>query len=219
MIPKIIHQIWVGPYKIPRREYHFVQEVRAKHPNYEHILWNDSNRPELPPVLEEIYTLFRSRKHYTFQADLLRAYLVYEYGGVYLDADFECREGFHTLDLENHNAFFGNHYGNVETFTNGVFGAQQKHPIFQHIIGTMIAEYPQKYWYGPSFYANILKSYFNCTEEVISHEEFAKRYFDPNKILYVNFDEFHVKHFWHHALYSWSPDAERKFESGDYDHM
>ena len=74
-----------------------------------------------------------------------------------------------------------------------------------------------RYWYGPSFYADVLKAYFNCTETEISHDEFAKRYFDNNRIFYINFDEFHIKHFWHHALYSWSPIMETVFKEGNYE--
>ena len=64
---------------------------------------------------------------------------------------------------------------------------------------------------------DFLKSYFNCTETEITHDEFSKRYFDNNRILYINFDEFHIKHFWHHALYSWSPIMEKTFRDGDYE--
>jgi hypothetical protein len=121
------------------------------------------------------------------------------------------------FDLENYDAFFGNHYGDVETFTCGTFGASKNNPIFKYFVDTMINQYPERYWYGPSFYADVLKSYFNCEEKDISHDEFAKRYFDNNRILYINFDEFHVKYFWHHALYSWSPIMEKTFKEGNYE--
>ena len=217
MIPKIIHQIWVGEYRIPKREKNLIEEIKQKHPDFEHILWTNDNIPTLPPVLKEVYDLFGSRKHYTFQADLLRIFIIKEYGGLYLDADFECKEGFNTIDLDNYDVFFGNHYGNVDTFTCGTFGAEKNHPIFNFFIETMISQYPNRYWYGPSFYADVLKAYFNCTETEISHDEFAKRYFDNNRIFYINFDEFHIKHFWHHALYSWSPIMETVFKEGNYE--
>lgn len=217
MIPKIIHQIWVGPYRIPSREKKFIEDIKIKHPDFEHMFWTNENIPELPPVLKEVYELFGSRGHYTFQADLLRIFIIREFGGLYLDADFECREGFNNFNLHDYDAFFGNHYGNVDTFTCGTFGAQKEHPIFDHFIKTMISNYPERYWYGPSFYADVLKDYFKCEEKQISHEEFAKRYFDPNRILHINFDDFHVKYFWHHALYSWSPDGEKKFREGNYE--
>jgi len=217
MIPKIIHQIWVGPYRIPNREKKLILDIKKMHPDFEHKYWTDENVPELPPVLQEVYELFGSRKHYTFQADLLRIFLVHKYGGLYLDADFECRAGFNDFDLDNYDVFFGNHYGNVDTFTCGTFGAEKNHPIFKYFLDTMISQYPVRYWYGPSFYADVLKSYFNCNEKEITHDEFAKRYFDNNRILHINFDEFHVKYFWHHALYSWSPDMEIKFKTGDYE--
>jgi mannosyltransferase OCH1-like enzyme len=217
MIPKIIHQIWVGPYRIPTREKQLIENIKNLHPTFEHMFWTDENIPELPPVLKEVYDLFGERKHYTFQADLLRIYLMYEYGGLYLDADFECREGFNNFDLENYDTFFSNHYGNVDTFTCGTFGASKNNPIFKYFVDTMINQYPQRYWYGPSFYADVLKEYFNCEEKDISHNEFARRYFDNNRILYINFDEFHLKYFWHHALYSWSPIMEKTFKEGNYE--
>ena len=52
MIPKIIHQIWVGEYRIPKREKNLIEEVKQKHPDFEHILWTNDNIPTLPPVLK-----------------------------------------------------------------------------------------------------------------------------------------------------------------------
>ena len=37
-IPKIIHQLWIGP---KPRPYKFMKTWEDKHPDYEYILWNE----------------------------------------------------------------------------------------------------------------------------------------------------------------------------------
>jgi len=41
MIPKTIHQIWVGDFKIPLREQSLIEKLKESHPDYDHIFWTD----------------------------------------------------------------------------------------------------------------------------------------------------------------------------------
>jgi mannosyltransferase OCH1-like enzyme len=38
MIPKVIHQIWIGPKPAPKQ---MMQTWKEKHPGFEYILWNE----------------------------------------------------------------------------------------------------------------------------------------------------------------------------------
>lgn len=80
---KIIHQIWIGPYKMPDREKYFVSQVKEKNPDFEHILWTNDNLPELPPKIKEKYQYHYDQEVYAFAADVLRIFLIREYGGIY----------------------------------------------------------------------------------------------------------------------------------------
>ena len=85
-IPKIIHQIWVGPNKIPDRSVHFIRRIQELHPEFEHRLWTNA---DLIPANFENYELIMSRPSWAQKADLMRYEILYRYGGVYLDIDFE----------------------------------------------------------------------------------------------------------------------------------
>ena len=41
MIPKTIHQIWVGDFKIPLREQSLIEKLKESHADYNHIFWTD----------------------------------------------------------------------------------------------------------------------------------------------------------------------------------
>ena len=72
MPPKVIHQIWFGP----NRPVRLMDTWKAKHPDWEYKLWT------VPPTG---YPL-----SFSGLSDVLRYQILYEYGGVYIDADSEC---------------------------------------------------------------------------------------------------------------------------------
>ena len=210
---KIIHQIWVGPYKIPKRELMCIDSVKQNQKDFEYRFWTNDNIPILPPKLKTIYDFFENRKDYTHQADLLRVYLINKYGGVYMDVDFEFKKSITKFNLDRYDAFFCTHEGNVSTFPNGIFGMTSNHPISIKMLYNIENGYPSRYWYGPSWVANMVKEYFQETNNII-YSEFTKKYFDGNNIFHINFDKFHWNYYFHHALYAWSPENKKKFEEG-----
>ena len=211
---KNIHQIWIGPYKMPKRETFCVEKVKRLQMDYEHMFWTDDNLPELPSEIKIIYDFLGKGTHYAHQADVLRIFLIQKYGGVYLDVDFEFKQGISQFELENYEAFFCTHFGGVDTFPNGVFGMKKNHPLCQYFLDDMIEGFPIRYWYGPSWFANVIKSYFGVSSQ-ISHDEFSKKYFRQNNIFYINYDQFHNNNYFHHALYSWSPVVREQFKMGE----
>jgi mannosyltransferase OCH1-like enzyme len=88
MIPKIIHQMWIGPKPPPIK---LMDTWKEKNPSYEYIFWNE----------EEIK---KRNMHFTCQddietmseingkADIMRWEILYKYGGIFIDADSICLE-------------------------------------------------------------------------------------------------------------------------------
>lgn len=93
MIPKIIHQIWIGPNPPPLT---LMQTWKDKHPDFEYILWNEEEivkrnlRTSLQHRIDEM-------ESYCGKADILRLEILHKYGGIYLDADSICIEPIHEL--------------------------------------------------------------------------------------------------------------------------
>jgi mannosyltransferase OCH1-like enzyme len=64
----------------------------ALHPKWKIMLWNDNN---LPTMINQ--HLFEKSKYYAQKADILRYEILWNYGGVYLDVDFECIRNIESL--------------------------------------------------------------------------------------------------------------------------
>ncbi|HRO60657.1 MAG TPA: glycosyltransferase [Burkholderiaceae bacterium] len=87
MIPRIFHQIWINDADpiLPACFRAYSDSWRALHPAWEYRLWNlencdfDLQRPEL----------IGRCANYAQMADVLRLEILYRYGGVYIDTDFE----------------------------------------------------------------------------------------------------------------------------------
>jgi inositol phosphorylceramide mannosyltransferase catalytic subunit len=83
-IPRIIHQVWLGG-EPPAEVAGWLETWAAHHPGWEHLVWNDGN----VPVLQN-QSLFDAASSYAMKADILRLEVLLKWGGVYVDADYEC---------------------------------------------------------------------------------------------------------------------------------
>jgi len=113
MIPKIIHQIWIGhePTLLYIKE--FMQQVKDMHPDWEYRLYGNKE------IFEDLYSDDKFIQSYkkdmgTFFkpahiADRARLLLLRDFGGVYVDADAEPIQSFNNVLAELHNktTFFG----------------------------------------------------------------------------------------------------------------
>lgn len=95
MIPKIIHQIWVGDQS--KRPDKLIQTWIDKNPLWQHKLWTDDNLPNLicKKQFDECPSL-------AGKADILRYQLLYQEGGFFIDADSECVNPLDDCLINNH---------------------------------------------------------------------------------------------------------------------
>lgn len=126
VIPKIIHQIWVGPNTPPAIFKDSQESMKRLHPEWEYKLWTDADIPGFKLYNQEFYD---AAKNYGAKADILRYEILSRYGGVYLDIDFVC---IRPLDvLLQYDAWATNAGGD---FANGAIGAVPGHPILEDTI-------------------------------------------------------------------------------------
>lgn len=85
-IPKIIHYVWVGEKAKPELFYRCLESWKKYCPDYKIIEWNETN-------FDINQSLFASQayqaKKYGFVPDYIRAKVLYDYGGIYMDTDVE----------------------------------------------------------------------------------------------------------------------------------
>jgi glycosyl transferase-like sugar-binding protein len=117
MIPRILHQAWLGPL---RRPVQAMSTWRQKHPGWDYRLWTEGN---LPPMRHRaLFDAFHGIWH--GQADILRYELLDQCGGVWLDADSVCLRPLDDFFLENEVwAIYENEKARPGQIANGFMGA------------------------------------------------------------------------------------------------
>lgn len=207
MIPKKIHQIWVGDFKMPMREQALVQKMKDAHPQFEHHLWTEPD-PDFPPNLRDWYDKFYAIKNYAFCADLLRLWVVWKRGGFYLDIDFDLVQPLDPF-FENEGVFFY-HNDMDHTIPNNIFAAAGGSHALEYCLSQVK---PECSWYGPSWFGQTLKDYFGFPYE--GPQQPLKEAMAARGILYHEYWEFEVKWARHLSLYSWSPEIWNRLNDGE----
>lgn len=102
-IPKIIHYCWFGSKNKPKYIIKYINEWKAKLPEYQIIEWNENNFDiNYCKYSKEAY----DEKKYAFVSDVARLYALYNYGGIYLDTDVEIVRSFDNI-IKNKEIIFG----------------------------------------------------------------------------------------------------------------
>jgi mannosyltransferase OCH1-like enzyme len=122
VIPRVFHQIWLGPEPFPAAYADYQRTWLRRHPGWELRFWGEEN---LPGDLErpETYELLRRPAE---RSDMLRLELLHRHGGVYLDADFECRRSIEPL-LDGVDFFCA--YIDPGRVNNALIGSVPGHPL------------------------------------------------------------------------------------------
>jgi mannosyltransferase OCH1-like enzyme len=103
MIPKIIHYCWFGGNPLPELAQKCIASWREHCPDYELKLWDETNFDvNTVPFTAQV----ARAKKWGFIVDYIRAYVVYLYGGIYLDTDVEILKPFDESMLR-HECFSG----------------------------------------------------------------------------------------------------------------
>jgi len=130
-IPKIIHQIWVGPKPIPESYKIFQQTWKKFHPTWKYKFWTDKEVKYLPLINQELYN---KTTDYREKADILRYELLEKFGGLYVDMDFECLKPFDKLNY-HYDFYTGISSNNVrEVVNNALIACCPNHPLIKKIV-------------------------------------------------------------------------------------
>ena len=127
MIPKKIHYVWVGGNE-KNNTIKQCMKTWGKHlEGYEVIEWNENNFDiDSHPFVKAAY----KAKKWAYVSDYIRAYVIYKYGGIYLDTDILVLDNFDRF--LNNRAFVG--FENPRYPFTAVFGAEPGHPLVKDMI-------------------------------------------------------------------------------------
>jgi mannosyltransferase OCH1-like enzyme len=124
MIPKIFHNIWLGQKKMPEEFIVFHDNWKNLHSDWEYKLWKDEDIHNLNPSIKK---LIDESQTFSSKSNILRIYLLYEYGGVYADTDFDWNKSLNPL--LNNLAFIPKPTYNV--YNSAILGSIKKHNWFK----------------------------------------------------------------------------------------
>ncbi len=135
-IPKIIHQVWLGG-PLPEAFKQYVASWATMHNQggWVYKLWTDEDMKTFELYNREIYDASDS---VGVRSDIAKWEIVYKYGGVYLDVDFECLK---PLDILHYTYDFYTSIQPLDTqfvqLGAALFGARPGHPILKYCIETI----------------------------------------------------------------------------------
>ena len=175
IIPKIIHQIWIGG-DVPEKFKPLMQTWMDKHPDWDYKLWTDE---DIELFAFENLEAFEYAQNLGAKSDIWRYEILKQYGGVYVDIDFECVSPLTPL-VYSHKFFAG--IGGFDYINNAIIGSISNHPILirlMTILKSTSKENLNNPWHhtGPLLFTKQIYSYLkNHPEEGIVY---PVRFFYP----------------------------------------
>lgn len=130
-LPKKIHQIWLGS-EFPEKYQAWADSWKVFNPDWEYKLWTDADIKDVDIPNKNI---FNSITHLAQKSDFLRYHILNQYGGLYVDTDFECLKSFDDLTYANFITGVG-YPAKVELYI-GLIGSSPNHPILRNVIKSM----------------------------------------------------------------------------------
>lgn len=180
-IPKIIHQIWLGPKAPPSYFSKYGESWKKHHPDWEYRLWTDKEVAELDFELKDLYM---RTPNWGEKSDILRAELLERFGGLYADTDFECLKSFDALNYryDFYTGLEPPHDGDASssaphiTISDALIGSAPNHPIlakWKKLIRSHWEEYELKYPDSPK--RVLLRTFYTFGRAVLSKMDDDKR--------------------------------------------
>ena len=177
LIPKIIHQIWIGNKKLPNNYIKYMRSWKKYNPSWDYILWDDEKVKNLK--LKNDFAYYSS-SNYGYKSDILRYEILHKFGGLYADTDFECLKPIPD-NLLIFDFIVSMMFGNEPTLGNALILSSPKNKLIRKLINniTTLNTNSSKEVFEKSGPNYISKNYF-----LISKEEIQNYLVLPSNYLY-----------------------------------
>lgn len=119
-IPKIIHYCWFGQAPLPPLAEKCIASWKQHMPSWEIMRWDERNF-DIASAPLYVRQAYEARK-YAFVSDYVRLWALEQYGGLYMDVDFEVFRPFDEL-MDKYPAFAG-------------YEGSKRHPVMQGVIAS-----------------------------------------------------------------------------------
>jgi mannosyltransferase OCH1-like enzyme len=129
IIPKKIHQIWIGPNPLPEKFKWIMKTWQDKHPDWEYKLWTNEDLKNFNLENQAIFDRF---ENWGAKCDIFRYEILYRFGGVVLDIDIECLKRLDELNCSYN--FYSCLMNYNDEIAIGLIGSVPGHPILYNCI-------------------------------------------------------------------------------------
>ena len=141
MIPRLIHQIWLGESGGPSPGAAFREAAatwRDHHPDWEYRLWGAADIDRLfTSRRPDLHALYRAYPHWVQRADAARYLILHYYGGVYADLDVRCVRSFNGVADADLLLAPTEPLG----LSNDLMAAAARHPLFHRLLDELPASH------------------------------------------------------------------------------
>lgn len=224
IIPKTIHIVWVSGQdkSIPKFVLRNVETWKNNNPSWDVIIWNSSMVRE--NLSEQFVNLVENITVGAWKSDLLRYKILYEFGGIYVDADIVSLRSVEEIVRISEEQFDGvfsvcerltrptTLYNNLfviqtdcATICNAVIGARKGHPALKYASELSVYNSLGKSNYsiiisGPPMWTYVLNTFRIGT---LKEETFYPcKYYEPFNCIVDNFknnETVYAMHEWRHT--------------------
>ena len=143
-IPKIIHQIWLGPKEPPKWCIDSWQkDYISKYPDWKFKLWREKDIDNLTLINRRIYNKEPTLRG---KSDIARYEILYQFGGIFMDSDsFWIENGNSSLNnllIEaKDTGFFAGYEPNKDILANGIIGSCKSNKVLLDLINYLKDNY------------------------------------------------------------------------------
>ena len=153
MIPKILHKIWFdfsedGSGKNPPKKYiELEKECLKLNKGWTVMRWNEQKSLLfIKKYFPFFYEKFKNYKYPIQKVDAIRYFILYHYGGVYMDMDIQCRKIFDLFTEDKVYLVEESNSMNTLKFNNFLMASPKGHPFWLHIFDKLKENYDNR-WY------------------------------------------------------------------------
>jgi mannosyltransferase OCH1-like enzyme len=155
-IPRKIHYCWFGPKPLSALNQKCIESWRRYMPDFEIKEWNEQNFK----LDSEYCKASFAQGQWSRLSNYVRAWTVYEEGGIYFDTDVEVTRSF--AQLLDHKCFLGfqQEEETVDWLNTAVFGATRGHSFVRECLDltTELFAATGKFYRGPTVVTKALKN-------------------------------------------------------------
>ena len=198
---KVIHQIWLGNNPMPDTLAKWSQQWQELNPDWQYRLWNDKVVDQLENKELFLNPTVSDQQKQSFQSNLVRYEVLYNYGGIYIDTDFEPLKPLDSLipEIEYEDCWAA--WEDDAFIANGIMGAKIGSEFLMHVINDIPqscwenSEYKSQIQTGPVFFTSAYHKYPGLLKVLPS------RYFYPYSYKQIDGtpikgDGYAVHHWW-----------------------